>query len=70
MITDGLAVLIRTMRGLTWVGCVPGSGPTWEPPPQDTRGWGYFGGSGRNRSVPLVGLRSGVPGAFCITTCT
>jgi hypothetical protein len=25
---------------------------------------GYFGCSGRSRSVPLVGLRSGVPGAF------
>jgi hypothetical protein len=40
------------------------AGPRSWPPPQDTRGWGYFGCSGRSRSVPLVGLRSGVPGAF------
>lgn len=44
--------------------------PRWGPPPEDIRGEGYFGCSGRSRSVPLVGLRSGVPGAFWIAICT
>jgi hypothetical protein len=61
---EGLAVVVRTTHGRAYVGGVAGGGPRSWPPPQDTRGWGYFGCSGRSRSVPLVGLRSGVPGAF------
>jgi len=76
MVRDGPDSVLADSQGhlplQSWPGPLTGVGlkirnrrrPEVGSPPQEHLRWGYFGGSGRSRSAPLDGLRSGVPAVF------